>query len=142
MYSDFCLSTHHTIYSAGLVILASGWTLRRRWQFCSSDRWPREPNHHHWNYGMCISNSSGLEKLKEMFCYEEPVLIYVVQYLWMFFDTCSFISEFTRGRFFYLNFKYLVATSWMPTYMPSFSFYYTLALIGWHTGRKLHHVLS
>lgn len=141
MYSDFCLSTHHTIYSARLVILASGWTLRRRWQFCSSDRWPGEPYHHHWNYGMCISNSSGLERLQEMFCYEEPVLIYVAQYLLMFFDTWS-ISECIRCHFFYLNFKYLVETSWRLMYMPSLSFYYTLAFTGWHTGRKLYHVLS
>lgn len=138
MYSNFCLSTHHTVYSARLVILASGWTLRRRWQFCSSDRWPREPYHHHWNYGMCVSNSSGVEKLQEMFSYEEPVLIYVVWYLRMFFDTL----EFNRGIFFYLNLKYLVGTSWRPIYMPSLSFYYTLDLIGWHTGRKLYYVLS
>lgn len=138
MYSNFCLSTHHTVYSARLVILASGWTLRRRWQFCSSDRWPREPYHHHWNYGMCVSNSSGVEKLQEMFSYEEPVLIYVVWYLRMFLDTL----EFNRGIFFYLNLKYLVGTSWRPIYMPSLSFYYTLALIGLHTGSKLYYVLS
>lgn len=58
----FCLSTHNTIYSAWLVILASGWTLRRRWQFCGSDRRPREPYHNHRNYGMCISNSNELER--------------------------------------------------------------------------------